>query len=560
MTSSGTRQIRSRVTRAALTAALAGALVVGTAACTPRQNAASFAAVTSSTITDQLPAATKSVDKVTWAVVEGEPQTLDPTNTANVITPNICTSLLTVNADYSISPGLATKADWVNPVTFRITLRHGLKFSDGSALTADDVVWCLRRNMNEASQWYAAFVLVKSMKAVDSDTVDISFKAPDASFRNSLTGGAGQVLSKAAGTKAGKALGTSAGGLVCDGPYKLAKWVPGTSIDVAANPYYWAGEPRTKTISFRFISDSSTLTNALTAGEIDGAYNVSPGARAALETSSTGKLYVGHSTTSYSFGPMASKGPAADPRVREALSLAIDRDKYVATVLQGLGYKQRTIVAPFTFSQSPAKDILQKGYDGLYDQHVDLTRARALLKASGEDLSKPLVLAIPSGAREMEQTALIIQDAAKKIGLTIQINQMQASDFGALFYSSDPGSSGVDLVATTAYLETPEYLGYPTLFMVSPEEGGFYNWSGYSNKKVAGLMNAARVATSPDQQAKDFVAAQQTFTPDNLQVTLAGAYQLTYLSNRLTGVVTSVAMYSAPLGRPAGRQVERARP
>ncbi len=278
MTPSRTRHPRGRrrITRTALTTAVAGALLLGTAACTPRQNAASFAAVTSDTITDQLPAATKSVDKVTWAVVEGEPQTLDPTNTANVITPNICTSLLTVNADYSISPGLATKADWVNPVTFRITLRHGLKFSDGSALTADDVVWSLKRNMNEASQWYAAFVLVKSMKAVDSDTVDISFKAPDASFRNSLTGGAGQVLSKAAGTKAGKALGTSAGGLVCDGPYKLAKWVPGTSIDVAANPYYWAGEPRTKTISFRFISDSSTLTNALTAGEIDGATTSPP--------------------------------------------------------------------------------------------------------------------------------------------------------------------------------------------------------------------------------------------------------------------------------------------
>lgn len=546
MTPSRTRQSRSPITRTAVTAALAGALIIGTAACTPRQNAASFAAVTSDTLTDQLPAATKTVSKVTWAVVEGEPQTLDPTNTANVITPNICTSLLKVNADYSISPGLATKADWVNPVTFQIQLRPGLKFSDGSALTADDVIWSLKRNMNEASQWYAAFVLVKSLKAVGSDTVVINFKAPDASFRNTLTGGAGQVLSKAAGTKAGKALGTSAGGLVCAGPYKLAKWVPGTSIDVAANPYYWEGEPKAKTISFRFINDSSTLTNALTAGEIDGAYNVSPGARAALGASSTGTLYIGPSTASYSFGPMTSKGPAANPRVREALSLAIDRDKYVQTVLQGLGYKQRTIVAPFTFSQNPAKDILQKGYDGLYDQHVDLARARTLLKQSGEDLSRPLVLAIPAGAKEMEQTALIIQDAAKKIGLTIQINQMQASDFGALFYSSDPGSMGVDLVATTGYLETPEYLGYPTLFMVPAKEGGFYNWSGYSNKKVAGLMSAARVATSPDQQAKDFVAAQQIFTPDNLQVTLAGAYQLTYLSNRLTGVVTSVAMYSAP--------------
>lgn len=543
---------RRRIFRATTAILATGALLAGISACTPRQNVASFDSVGQSDLVDQLPAGNKPVDKVSWGVVEGEPQTLDPTNTANVITPNICASLLKVGGDYSVSPGLATTADWINPVTFQIKLRHGLKFSDGSPVTAQDVVWSLKRNMNKASQWYAAFVLVKSMKAVNKDTAVIKFKAPDSSFRNNLTGGSGQVLSKAAGRKVGKSLGTAAGGLTCAGPYKVAKWVPGNEIEVKANKYYWDGEPKAKTIAFKFISDTNTLTNALAAGEIDGAYNVSPGSRAALEDATGGKLYRGPSTTSYSFGPMSATSAAANPRVREALSLAIDRKKYVDTVLQGLGYEQKTIVAPFTFNQSPAKDILQKGYDDLPGQHVDLPRARKLLQQAKVDTSKPLVLAVPSGATEMEQTALIVQDAAKQIGLKIQINQMQAADFGALFYAKDPGSTGVDFVATTGYLETPEYLGYPSTFLVPPADGGFYNWSRYNNPKVTKLMNSARTAASPRQQAKDFVAAQKVFAPDNLQVTLGGAYQLTYLSNKLTGVVTSVAMYSAPWAAKLG--------
>lgn len=537
---------RSRPVRTAAAALLAIALVVGAGACAPRQNAASFAPITESSLVDRLPAATKDVGNVTWAVVEGEPQTLDPTNTTNVITPNVCAGLLRLNADYSVSPGLATRADWVDPVTFRIDLRPGLRFSDGTRLTAADVVYSFRRNLAESSQWYTTFVLVRSIEARGDGEVLVHFKAPDSSFRNSLTGGAGEVLSKAHGARAGKSLGTADGGLLCAGPYRIEKWVPGTEIDVAANPYYWAGEPRAKHISFKFVSDANTLTNALTSGEIDGAFNVSPSSRAALESSGTGRLYVGHSTTSYSFGAMTDKGAAANPEIRQALSLAIDRQKYIDAVLQGLGYEQKTIVPPFTFVHDAARGTLQAGYDALPAQRVDLKRARRLVAESGVDVSRPLVLAVQAGATEMSRTALIIQDAAKQIGLTVQIDEMQAADFGALFYSTDPSSNGVDLVATNGYIEVPDYLGYPTQFVLSPDQGGYFNWSGYDNKKASSLMTAARTATTPRQEAADFVAAQKIFTPDDLQVTLAGAYQLTYLSNRLTGPITSAAVYSAP--------------
>ena len=122
---------------------------------------------------------------------------------------------------------------------------------------------------------------------------------------------------------------------------------------------------------------------------------------------------------------------------------------------------------------------------------------------------------------------------------------MHASDFGALFY--DPAKrEGVDFVATQGYLETPGVLGYPSLFVLPAEQGGIFNWSGYENAEVTAHMTAARNATDARTAADEFVAAQAVYAPDQLQVTLAGTYQLTYLNDDLTGVTTSVAAYSSP--------------
>ena len=89
-------------------------------------------------------------------------------------------------------------------------------------------------------------------------------------------------------------------------------------------------------------------------------------------------------------------------------------------------------------------------------------------------------------------------------------------------------------------------LGYPSLFMLPADKGGVFNWSDYSNAAATADMMAARTATDPQTAADKFVAAQKIFAPDQLQVTLAGTYQLTYLKKTLTGVTTSIAIYDSP--------------
>lgn len=539
-----------RIGIAAATVACASLLVL--TACAPRDGGGADDSGGEITLVDAQPAGTQPVDEVTWAIVEGEPATLNPASSANLIIPNLCDNLLSLQPDFSIEPGIAESAEYVDPTTFVITLRDDVTFWDGSPVTADDVVYSLRQSTNPASQWYGAFALVVPDPAVGivatgPNEVTVRFVAPDSTFRDALAGQGGAVMQKAFGEAVGDAVGTADGGLMCTGPYKLedGAWTPGSRIVTTANEDYWNGTPLVKKLTYTFVSDGSTLATALTEGEIDGAINVPPSSRAAFEGDGAGTLVVGNSTASYSFGPASSTSAAANPQIRQALSMAIDREKYLETVVNGLGYVQKTLVPEFSFQAMAGAEIYEAGYEALAAPEVDIEGAKKLVEESGEDVSVPLVVAVPAGATQFQQTAAIMQSAGKEIGLDIQINEMQASDFGALFY--DPTKrEGIDFVATQGYLETPGVLGYPSLFVVPEEVGGFFNWSGYDNPEVTEHMMASRNATDPETAANEFVAAQEIFAPDLLQVTLAGAYQLTYVSDALSGAVTSVAAYSSP--------------
>jgi peptide/nickel transport system substrate-binding protein len=533
-------------------AALAAVGMLALTGCTPRDGGDVDGDARPFTLVDALPAGTRPVDEVTWAIVEGEPATLNPAASANLVIPNLCDNLLSLQPDFSVEPGIAERAEFVDPLTFVIELRDDVTFWDGSPVTADDVVYSLEQNLDPASQWFSAFALVvpepgAGIVATGPDEVTVHFTAHDSTFRDAIAGQGGAVMQKAFGEATGEALGTPEGGLMCTGPYELAPggWRPGDSIVTTANEEYWNGAPLVQTLTYTFVSDGSTLATALTQGEIDGAINVAPSSRAVFEGDGAGTLTVGHSTASYSFGPASATGAAANPKIRQALSLAIDREQYLETVVNGLGTIQKTIVPEFSFQSMEGSAIYQAGYDALAEPEVDLEAAKQLVEESGEDLSTPLVLAVPAGAKEFQQTAAIIQSAGEQIGLDIEIDEMQASDFGALFY--DPAKrEGVDFVATQGYLETPGVLGYPSLFVMPPELGGVFNWSGYDDPEVTRHMMAARNAVDPETAANEFVAAQAIYAPDQLQVTLAGTYQLTYLNSELTGVTTSVAAYSSP--------------
>ncbi|MEU4421992.1 ABC transporter substrate-binding protein [Actinoplanes sp. NPDC024001] len=500
-------------------------------------------------LAETTPAATGDVAKVTWALPTGEPASLDPARTgdysANTVVANLCESLLRLETDYSTSPGLASAVTQKDPTTVVITLRDGVTFWDGSPLTAGDVVYSLERNMDPKVASYAAHVYanVGSIDETGPREVTVRFTKPDVQFIPDLAGVPGAIIQQRYATEAGPAFGTAGGGMMCTGPFKLAGWQSGQRITTERNDTYWDAGRRAKAAAFDFVflTDSSTLTSALLAGEVDGVYGAPVGSIAALQRSEAGRLYFGPSTETVSLGAVAADGPAADPRIRQALDLAIDKTSFITSVLKGAGEPLKTFTPPLAWRGSPAKSVYDAGYAALPDtSRADVEAARKLV-AEAAPSRTDLVLATPAGDQSLLQTATITQAAAQQIGLTVTIKQLQPAEFSGLFY--DPAlRQGIDLIATTGYLEVPGALYYAPGFVFP---GATFNWTNYHDPEVIANMAAAASATDPEVSAEKFVAAQARFGPAKLQITLAGSYNRLFLNKRLTGPPASFSYISS---------------
>lgn len=495
------------------------------------------------------PPGTKQVDHVTWGMHTGEPETIDPVRVGNdsgfYAIANLCDTLLRTTPEFGVESNVAETVEWANDTTLVIDLRDDVVFWDGTPLTSDDVAYSLSRMMDPASQSVntSAFGSVASVDVTGPTQVTLTLSQPDSQLRNALAGPAGYVFQKAFTEATGEEeIGTPSGGIMCTGPFELDKWNPGDSIVMTANEQYWQKKPLVKELEITFVESDATLTSALLSGQIDGAFSVPAASLDQFRDSDTGRFYAGPSSAFSAFAGASADGPGADPQVRTALDLAIDKQAVVDTVLHGLGEPIKTFVPPFLWEDAEAADIYREGYDALPDNSGgDVEAAKKLIDEAGYAGAK-LVLAITAGDQAQLQLGTIVQAAGKDIGLDIQIEQLQAAEFSKIFY--DPTArEGLDLVATVAYSDTPVVLQYPSFFVL-PD--GLFNWTEYEDADVTKYMADARAATDPAASAEAFVKAQAIYGPERIMIPIANEYSRSFLNNRLTGLVTSFSAITSP--------------
>ncbi|MGF0313803.1 ABC transporter substrate-binding protein [Rhodococcus sp. IEGM1428] len=494
------------------------------------------------------PPGSTPVDHVTWGLPSGEPTSLDPIkigdDASNTVESNLCENVMRLEPDFSVAPNLANSAQWVDDTTFVIDLRPNIRFWDGTTATAEDLAYSMSRNLDPEGEsvYSSAYTNVVTVDASGPNEVTVQFSAHDSQFLNALASPAGALQQRQYVEDEGESVGTPDGGLMCTGPFELDYWRPGDKIATKANEDYWQGiVPKVANLDFEFIPDDSTLTTALASGEVDGAYTIPNASINILRGSNKGSVYFGPGTASLSFGPTTSEGPAADPVVREALDLAIDKRQYIATALGGYGEPLATFTPPFAFAGMDAADVYQEGYDALEPGRYDLDEAKRLMSTVSLDRTD-LVYAVQAGQQASLTAATIVQSAARAIGLNISIRQMQATDFANLFYSPE-ARDGIDFVGTIGYVDTPGVLTYATEF-ARPE--GLYNWSGYDDPVVTEDLAAARMARDPQESAREFVSAQARFAKARLQVSLAQQFSTLYLNDDLTGATVSIAYINSP--------------
>lgn len=501
-------------------------------------------------LTTTTPPGTSQVDRVTWALPYGEPTTLDPAKAGDyspqTVTANLCDTLTRMNADLSLSPGLAEEVTWRNKRTLVLDLRPGVRFWDGSPMTPEDVVFSLERQRDPRTQaLYGNYLAaVTSVKATGPHQVTLRTKSYDQTLPKALSTSFGAVGKKAYSEKAGPAYGTAKGGLMCTGPFKLESWKSGGSIVLERNDSYWDADlkPKARRVEFRFITNNNTLTSALLSGEVDGTYELPPSSATALAKADNGTVHLGPSTQNVLLIPGSAKSPAADRKVLDALSLVTDRKALIRNVFGGDATTLKSLVPPFTWRGDKAADRFDAAYAALPDvPGPDVKQAKKLIAQAGP-VRRPLVAAIPAGDQRSLQAMTFIQAAAKKIGVDIEIKQLQPTEMSSLFY--DPSiRKSLDLVLTFGYVGMPDPASY-VAESVTPR--GLFNWTNYDNPEVTRLLDQARTASSPAASAAAYAKAQALFTPTTPAVFLATPHERMFMNKRISGAPASFAYMGMP--------------
>ena len=494
------------------------------------------------------PAAKGSLAAITWDLPGGEPTTLDYAKSADyspdIMVSNMCDNLLRLTPTWGLQPGLATAWHYTNSKTLVFTIRHGVKFWDGTTLTASDVVYSILRNLDPKvgpvnGAYYGS---VKTITATGPYQVTVTFSKPDELFIKEMATISGSIAEKAYMVKKGSAYGTATGGVMCTGPYELKQWSAGNDIVLQANPHYWdhAYTAKIKTITVKFIVNSSTLTSALLSGEIAGAYGVPATSYPELKSASSGHLYFGPSLAITELAPTSTSGPIGNVKIREALSLALDRSA-IANVVYGGAATPNLALTPPTAWDPAATAAYRAAYAKLGPTSPDLATAKALVK-SVPNHSAPITLALLAGDQTELALATAVQQAATSIGLNIKLDEMQPLAFSNAFFVASY-RKGIDLIVDEGYLDVPDPLDYTGLWF---PKGALFDYTGYNNAMVNAKLAAAQQTFNPAARATLFLAAQAQYMKDKIVIPVVNPAEALFLNKSITGAPASFAYIYEP--------------
>lgn len=492
------------------------------------------------------------IDSYTW-VSYAEPFSLDYVYAFdyadNQVLANVCESLLRLNPDYTLSPGLAESFEHPTPETWVYTIRDGVTFHDGTPLTAADVVASMNRHLDPAvgSSWYSVYQNVVSIEQTGDRQVTVTESLPDSQFNLAMGGSAGVIESAATLEASGADYGNSTGGVNCTGPFSLAEWKSGESITLQRYDDYWDDELRARSgeVEFIFMNDSTARVNALKSGEVDGGWMIPMDAVAQLESSGVGDVHFGMSTAVSSLIVSNLDGPLGDLRVRKALLMALDRQGIVDAAAKGYGDVTNALTTESVWVGA-SDSALESAFEGLDEYPYDLDEAKRLVEEAGAVGEEITYATAPIGS-DFNIIAQATAAAAESIGLKATIETVTPNAYTALF--SDPSArEGIDLFYTVWYLSSPDPLEMYSVLRTDE----FSNYGGWSDPEFDQVVNEAIAIDDPAARSEKTAEAQRMANEQLPWLPLFTGPMPVFVGERITGVAPSIAFLYHPWAATIG--------
>jgi peptide/nickel transport system substrate-binding protein len=391
------------------------------------------------------------------------------------------------NQALQLQPMLATswKASSGGSV-WTFDIRKGVKFHDGSPLTADDVVWTIqqladKKNASNALSTFEGVITPDGVRKVDSHTVAFHLEAPNGNFPYLVSSDNYNAIIVPKGTDWSKWQKTFVG----TGPFKLGSYTQNQGATFVANPDYWGGKPNLDSAVFSFYSSQSPQITALSSGNVDVIVQFVAQGAEALTKSSNYNIIKLKSSNHRELSMRCDQAPFTDPRVRQAIALSLDRPAMVTALLQSLGQVGND--SPFAPSY-PSTDT------SVPQRMQNIAKAKQLLSAAGH--SKISTTLYTEQYEEIPALAQVIAQAASKIGVDIKLKvETQSSYYGKATYGQSDWLDGQ--MSLVDYGDR----GVPNVFLDAPlTSGGPWNAAHFKNPKYDALVKQYTAAVDLSTQ------------------------------------------------------------
>ena len=504
------------------------------------------------TLTDQTAAPSGDIDQITWASYS-EPYSLDYAYAFdyadNQVLANVCESLLRLNPDYSLTPSLAESFANPTPTTWVYQIREGVKFHDGTALTAADAVASMSRHLDPevGSSWYSVYQNVASIEQTGAREVTVTTTIPDSQFNLGMGGAAGVIESAATLAKLGADYGNSTGGVNCTGPMQFDSWKSGEKIELSRFADYWDPELAAQSEKFDlvFMADPTARTNALKSGEVDGTWLLPMDAAQSIKKAGTGDVLFGMNTAVSNLVVSNLAGPLGDVRVRKALLMAIDREGILQAMNSGVGEVTDVHSTRSVWNDAdPA--ATEAAFTDIETYPFDVAAAQKLVEEAGATGAKLKLVTAPI-SQDFAIVSQATAAAAKSIGLDVTIDTVTPSAYTALF--SDPSArEGVDLFYTIWYLSSPDPMEMYGVFRTDE----FSNYGNWSDPGYDALVTEAVSTMDPIKRSALAAQAQQITNRELPWLPLAETPTAMFMGDRVTGLSPSISYLYYPWAATLG--------
>lgn len=407
---------------------------------------------------------------------------------------NVFEGLLKPDPNGDLKPAIAQEYSVSKDgLTYTFTLREGVKFHNGNDVTVEDVKYSYERLMgaNDADPLSTSFSSgVESVDTPDEKTVVVKLNKVNASFLANFTYA---ILPRDNDSKQNESpIGT--------GPFKFVEYLPSQRVVLDKNEEYWQeGVPYLDKVEFRIIADAQATLMSFKSGEVDILPRVS---NEQLDSLGTEYNFVnGEQNMVQAMFLNNDVEPFDDVKVRQAINFAINKDEIIEAVAYGNGTKLGSNMSPVM------ANYYEEGLENVYDTNID--KAKQLLKEAGYEKGFQTSITVPAEYTFHVDTAQIIVEQLKEVGIEVEIKQVEWSVWLDKTYNGREYE--MTIIALTGKLDPHDVLGrYHSTF-----SSNFFN---YSNINYDKIIDAALVEVDTPKRAELYKKAQRILTEDAVAV------------------------------------------